>query len=159
EEFYKRVHPDDQERVWTVMEAAIEPTNPRPYAIEYRLRRGDGGGRWVEAPAVAYFGGRGGGGRGVGMVGTGQGIAKGKQGEEARKHHEELLQRQADLLNQSHDAILTVRTDGSGIVYWSGGAERLYGYTAAEAQGRRERELLKTRGTIPIEDLLAQLAR
>jgi PAS domain-containing protein len=49
-----------------------------------------------------------------------------------RKHNEELLQRQADLLNQSHDAILTLQTDGRGIVYWSRGAERLYGYTAAE---------------------------
>jgi hypothetical protein len=31
------------------------------------------------------------------------------------KHHEELLQRQADLLNRSHDAILTMQTDGRGI--------------------------------------------
>ena len=75
----------------------------------------------------------------------------------AHKHAEQLLQRQADLLSQSHDAILTMRTNGRGIVHWSRGAERLYGYTAAEAEGRRAHELLQTRAPIPIEDINAQI--
>jgi PAS domain S-box-containing protein len=75
----------------------------------------------------------------------------------ARKHAEELLRRQADLLNQSHDAILTMQTEGRGIVYWSRGAERLYGYTATEAEGRRAHDLLQTRASIPIEDMNAQI--
>jgi hypothetical protein len=40
-----------------------------------------------------------------------------------RKHSEELQRRQADLLNQSHDAIFALQTGGRGIVYWSRGAE------------------------------------
>jgi PAS domain-containing protein len=47
------------------------------------------------------------------------------------KHYQELerlLRRQADLLDQSHDAILTMHTDDRRIVYWNRGAERLYGY-------------------------------
>jgi PAS domain-containing protein len=30
EEFTKRVHPDDVERVWAAMEAALDPTDPNP---------------------------------------------------------------------------------------------------------------------------------
>jgi PAS domain S-box-containing protein len=75
----------------------------------------------------------------------------------ARKRGEELLKRQADLLDQSHDAILELQTDDRGIVYWNRGAERLYGYTAAEAQGRRTHELLHTRAPIPIKDIDAQI--
>jgi PAS domain S-box-containing protein len=74
-----------------------------------------------------------------------------------RKHHEELLQRQADLLDQSYDAIFALRIDGRGIVYWNRGAEMLYGYTAAEAEGRRTDELLQTRAPIPISDINAQV--
>jgi PAS domain S-box-containing protein len=47
-----------------------------------------------------------------------------------------LLQRQADLLDQSSDAILALRVDGRGIIYWNRGGQRLYGYTATEAEGR-----------------------
>jgi PAS domain-containing protein len=54
----------------------------------------------------------------------------------ARKQSEELLRRQADLLDQSHDAIFTWKIDG-GIVYWNRGAAVLYGYTAEDAIERR----------------------
>src|SRR5262249_55911874 len=49
-----------------------------------------------------------------------------------RKQALELLRRQADLLDQSHDAIFTWKI-GGGIVFWSKGAERLYEYKAEEA--------------------------
>jgi PAS domain S-box-containing protein len=50
-----------------------------------------------------------------------------------------------------------LRIDGRGIVYWNRGAERLYGYTAAEAEGRRTDELLQTRAPIPVRDIDAQV--
>jgi PAS domain S-box-containing protein len=75
----------------------------------------------------------------------------------ARKRTEGALKRQADLLDQSHDAILTMHTGDRRIVYWNRGAERLYGYTAAEAVGCRTQELLQTRPPIPIEDIDAQI--
>jgi PAS domain S-box-containing protein len=75
------------------------------------------------------------------------------------KRVEELLKHQADLLDQSHDAILELQTDGRGIVYWNRGAERLYGYTAAEAVGRKTHELLHTRAPIPIKDIDARIAQ
>jgi PAS domain S-box-containing protein len=75
-----------------------------------------------------------------------------------RKRAEELLRRQADLLDQSHDAIFTWKI-GGGIAYWSRGAERLYGYTAEEAMGRSSHELLRTRSPTLMQEVEAQIAR
>jgi PAS domain S-box-containing protein len=69
-----------------------------------------------------------------------------------------LLQRQADLLDQSHDAIFTWKI-GGGIVYWNKGAERLYGYTAGEAIGRSSHELLRTRSPVPMQEIEWQIAQ
>jgi PAS domain S-box-containing protein len=116
---------------------------------EFRLQ-GDGKVRWVETLGLAHCEGVLGEREAAGVVGTVADITQ-------RKEHEELLQRQADLLDQSYDAILALRIDGRGIVYWNRGAERLYGYTAAEAQGRKAHELLQTRSPIPIRDIDAQV--
>jgi two-component system cell cycle sensor histidine kinase/response regulator CckA len=43
------------------------------------------------------------------------------------------------------------------ITYWSSGAARLYGYTAAEAVGRSSHELLQTEFPMPLEELRASL--
>ncbi len=76
----------------------------------------------------------------------------------ARKHAEQLLRRQTDLLDQSHDAILAWKI-GGGIAYWSRGAEALYGYTAEEALGQNSHKLLQTRSPISIHEVEAQIAR
>ena len=74
-----------------------------------------------------------------------------------RKQDLELLRRQADLLDQSHDAIFTWKI-GSGIVYWNKGAERLYKYTAEEAIGRSSHELLRTLSVVPMREVEWQIA-
>jgi PAS domain S-box-containing protein len=76
----------------------------------------------------------------------------------ARKRAEQLLRRQADLLDQSHDAILTWKI-GGGITYWNRGAEALYGYTKEEAIGQISHELLRTRSPIPMQEVEAQIVR
>jgi PAS domain S-box-containing protein len=76
----------------------------------------------------------------------------------ARKHAEELLRRQADLLDQSHDAIFTWKL-GGGITYWSRGAETLYGFKREEAIGRSSHELLQTSAGIPPREIEAHIAR
>jgi PAS domain S-box-containing protein len=76
----------------------------------------------------------------------------------AHKQAEELLRRQADLLDQSHDAIFTWKI-GGGITYWSRGAERLYGFTREEAIGRNSHELLQARSCVPVQELETQIAR
>jgi PAS domain-containing protein len=55
EEFKRRVHPDDIERVWAAVEAALDPTNLKPYADEFRHTRGDGEVRWTEGHTLVHF--------------------------------------------------------------------------------------------------------
>jgi PAS domain S-box-containing protein len=150
EEIMERVNSDDTERVWAALRAALDPVQPQRSPTQFRLRREDGKVRWVETQGLAHFEGAGRERRAVSFSGTVADITE-------RKRSEELLQRQADLLNQSHDAIFALQTDGRGIVYWSRGAERLYGYTTAEAEGRRTHELLQTRAPISIKDIDAQI--
>jgi len=57
-----------------------------------------------------------------------------------RKRSEEQLRNQAALLDKATDAIL-VKDRADRITLWSKGAERLYGWTATEAVGRRPQEL------------------
>jgi two-component system, cell cycle sensor histidine kinase and response regulator CckA len=61
----------------------------------------------------------------------------------ARKRAEEQLLEQAALLDRASDAII-VRDFEDRILYWNRGAERIYGWTAAEAAGKNIRELYYT---------------
>jgi PAS domain S-box-containing protein len=67
-----------------------------------------------------------------------------------RKRTEEALQRQANLLEQAHDAIFAWKLSEK-IVYWNRGAEQLYGFTREEAIGRSSHELLRTEHPMPKE--------
>lgn len=64
--------------------------------------------------------------------------------DEVQATHSSLtLEEQADLLDQVNDTIMVRLLDGT-ITYWNQGAERMYGYTRAEAVGRLAHELLRT---------------
>ncbi len=71
-----------------------------------------------------------------------------------RQQAEELLRQQADLLNQSHDAIFVWKI-GGGIVYWNRGAEELYGWRSDEVIGRSSHTLLNTRPSIATKEMEA----
>jgi PAS domain S-box-containing protein len=73
-----------------------------------------------------------------------------------RKRAEERLRQHANLLNLTHDAIFVRDMDGA-ITYWNHGAEELYGWTAAQAEGKIARELLQTVFPIPRERIMAEL--
>ena len=60
-----------------------------------------------------------------------------------RKRAEETLQQQANLLEQTHDAIIVWEFPGK-IVYWNRGAELLYGFSREEAVGGLTHDLLQT---------------
>src|SRR6267154_1242011 len=85
EEILRRVHPDDVERVRAAVATALDPVDPKPFAIEYRVRRGDGKVRWVENHGLAYFEGAGPERQVVSFVGTAQDITERKEHEE-REH-------------------------------------------------------------------------
>ncbi|MBI3476298.1 MAG: PAS domain-containing protein [Acidobacteria bacterium] len=61
----------------------------------------------------------------------------------------EQAKEQARLLDLANDAIF-VRTARDRISYWNKGAERLYGWTKAEALGRLTHDLLRTKFTVPL---------
>ncbi len=64
-----------------------------------------------------------------------------------RKQAEMRIREQAELLDQAHDAI-SVRDLDNKILYWSKGAERLYGWTAYEALGKRANDLYYKEETV-----------
>jgi PAS domain S-box-containing protein len=59
----------------------------------------------------------------------------------AAKEAQKRLEQQAALLDAAQDAILVVGVDGL-VQFWNAGAERIYGWTAAEAVGQPVRNLL-----------------
>jgi PAS domain S-box-containing protein len=81
----KRVPPEDAQRVRAALEATLDPTNPRPLAVEHRLQREDGRLRWIETHGLAYFDGDGRGRRAMRVVGTVDDITERK--ENAEKAH------------------------------------------------------------------------
>jgi PAS domain S-box-containing protein len=74
------------------------------------------------------------------------------------KEREELAQRQDQLLDQAYEPIL-VRDHRDRIVYWNKGAERLYGWSAADAIGHMSHELLQTTFPEAPEDIQEKLER
>ncbi len=59
-----------------------------------------------------------------------------------RKRAEERIREQASMLDHAHDAIIVRDIHTGRITFWNKGAEGLYGWTAAEAEGRDIGELL-----------------
>jgi two-component sensor histidine kinase/PAS domain-containing protein len=81
-ELLKRVHPDDVERVRTAIAAALDPADPKPFAIEYRVQQRDGKVRWVENHGLSHFEGTGSEQRAVSFTGTVADITERKEREE-----------------------------------------------------------------------------
>lgn len=86
-----------------------------------------------------------------------QGVGLAFENISARRQAEEKLREQANLLDQTHDAVLVWEWEGP-ITYWNRGAERLYGFSPEEAQGSRSHSLLQTQPAEAVEAALAQLA-
>jgi PAS domain S-box-containing protein len=90
-------------------------------------------------------------GRSLAVLETNNDITHSKQAEQA-------LRQQANLLEQSHDAIV-VWEFPPAIVYWNRGAEELYGFSRNEAIGRSSHQLLRTEHPMAIADFEAALER
>ena len=75
-----------------------------------------------------------------------------------RKRAEDALRRQANLLEQAHDAIIVWEFPRT-IIFWNRSAEQLYGFSREEAIGRLTHELLKTEHPLPTKVFEAALER
>jgi PAS domain S-box-containing protein len=73
-----------------------------------------------------------------------------------RQKEQSLLRKQAQMINLSHDAIITA-TAHHVITGWNTGAEEMYGWTAAEAVGHKSYKLIGTGASVA--EIHATLAR
>ena len=73
-----------------------------------------------------------------------------------RKKLDEAVKRQAELIDLSPDAIIIKKPDDT-ITFWSLGAEKLYGWTKAQAIGQKTNTLFNPKSSMPFDDINDQL--
>ena len=139
-----RTHPDDRMHLRQIIDrASIERSG---FSAEHRLLMADGSVKYLR---VAAHRARGEDPERVLLIGAITDITESKRTEQT-------LREQANLLNLTHDAIFVRDIDGA-VTYWNRGAEELYGWTAAQAEGKIARELLQTVSPIPRERIMAEV--
>jgi PAS domain S-box-containing protein len=148
-----RLHPRDHERV--LMEFQTLPL-AGALATEYRWQTRSGEYRWFRDEAVLIRR----------SEGTPQEIVGLWTDVTARKQASEVIRRQADIINQIQETVISTDLDGH-VMSWNSGAEEMMEYTAEEALGKHisfiypvedreylEREVLgpvKAKGTHQVE--------
>ncbi len=140
------IHPDDRDA--TVQQWIEAMATGQSFQTMHRLRRHDGVYRTMLCRAVPV---RDGSGNILEWISAHNDLTEQRSAEEA-------LREQAELLDLAHDTILACDMDGN-IRFWSRGAERVYGFSKAEALGQPSTELLKTEASEPIPEILKILQR
>jgi PAS domain S-box-containing protein len=110
------------------VQASLSPENNGDYEDEHRITRLDGSTGWILLRGKTFFSDGPEGRRPTRSIGLVIDITDRKHGEEANALH-------ASTVLSSSDAIFSIDPD-LNVRTWNPGAERLYGYTAAEAIGQ-----------------------
>jgi two-component system cell cycle sensor histidine kinase/response regulator CckA len=125
----RHIHPEDLKRVKDSINRAIEE-GPQDWMDEYRFQRADGTyadildrGHVMHDPT----------GKPHRMIGSMLDITE-------RKRAERRVRELIELLDKAPDAIVVSELDGC-VTFWNRGAERLSGWSSADAMGRRIEEL------------------
>lgn len=134
------LHPDDRDRVDQAFHARATAGK---FDEEYRIRLPDGTMRWIRDRCFPVHNALG---KVYRLTGMTEDITD-------RKQTEAKLRQQAQILDQTHDSVITTDLDGY-ITRWNGGAERIFGYTATEALGQSVAMLYPS----DMEDFLAHQA-
>jgi len=129
EQWFDFIHPDDKVKVMSSI-AGLLATGGKVWWSEYRLRRANGSYAHIFDRASVIYDASG---KPQRMVGV-------KIDMSERKQAEEKILEQAALLDKAQDAIIVCKLDRE-IVFWSRGAERIYGWTSVEAVGNNVRRL------------------
>ena len=140
----RTLHPDDAESIRVSWEECVRTGGV--WEREYRVRGVDRQWHPILARGVPVYDAVG---TITGWVGIHLDIGN-------RVRTRELARRQAQMLEETHDAIFQWQFEG-GIINWNRGAERLYGFTREEAQGQRPSQLLQTQregGVARIKEVL-----
>jgi len=122
------IHPDDREAIVAVWNAAI--LQQQRFSQEFKLLTPEHATRWVIAHVAPM---RSESSELIGYVSMDRDITE-------RKQAEQKIREQAALIDIATDAIF-VQDLENHVQFWSQGAERLYGWTAAEALGKPASEL------------------
>lgn len=138
------LHPEDRQRVLTDWYQTVQKN--LPFRSEYRFCDRNGRSTWVISQAVAEIESTG---EITGYIGTITDISD-------RKRAEEELQKQAFLLDLTHDTIIVLGPN-SRIEFWNRGAEEMYGWAKAEAIGQISHTLLQTQFPQPLAEIEAEL--
>jgi PAS domain S-box-containing protein len=145
----KHLHPDDREKTMSCFTAAVAQLHPAE--LEYRMIAADGRMVWFkDRVTVVSLPGRSIKHRGIMLDVTHRKLAD----MEARAG-EAQIREQAKLLDLAHDAIM-VRDMDDRVEFWNLGAERLYGWTAAEVRGKQAATFLHEEP--PAKALAARMA-
>lgn len=125
----ERIIPSDlRARFREKLRASLAPESGGDYEDEHRITRFDGTTGWVLLRGKTFFQDTSEGKRPTRSIGLVVDITDRRRAEEANALH-------ASTVTSSMDAIFSIDPDQI-IKTWNGGAERLYGYTAAEAIGQ-----------------------
>lgn len=84
----EKIHPEDQERMWSRVDKALDPQGDGRYEAEYRVKQPDGEWRWVSAWGLVEFDGDGPDKKPVAIVGASRDLSSRKRAE----HMQRLLQ-------------------------------------------------------------------
>jgi PAS domain S-box-containing protein len=133
--FYQFAHPDDRSRVERVGHHLL--AGATTYTVIYRFLHKDGRYIWLETETrlLRHPQTR----EPVEMIAVSRDITK-------HRRIEAQLRQQAALLDNARDAILVTDLDDR-VLLWCKGAERVYGWTSAEAKGKTLRELFYPEGS------------
>jgi len=123
------IHPEDRDRIRAIFADTVR--TGAQHRVEYRLLPAGGMVRHIESQGSVI---RDAAGNVINVLVVARDVTE-------RKHSEERVRELAALLEKAQDAIY-VRDLDQHITYWNPGAERLYGWTAEEALGRRAVEFL-----------------
>ncbi|MET0858474.1 MAG: EAL domain-containing protein [Telluria sp.] len=133
----RRVHPDERARVVAGLLAAKDQGR-EDWHDAYRFLRSDGSYADVRDRCLFIRGADGTAQRAIGAMVD---VTVQKQADADRAEAEARYRVQASLLDKAQDAISATGMDGR-ITYWNKGAQRLYGWTAAEVMGKVKADLL-----------------
>lgn len=137
EQWAQLIHPEDRDSTLEAMKRS--QGIGAPFALYYRFQHGSGYTIWIHDRGFFLRDNQG---RVMRMLGMMQDVTH-------RKLAEDRIREQAALLDQSQDAIM-VRDLENKVVYWTGSAERLYGWTLEEALGQSIAKLIQSAGdTLP----------